>query len=425
MFRNSIRRLVPVKSTGSHLRRKCSTSSSATKNTTPSIEPVPVLPVSTKTIVETGNVEWKRLMFFRLIRIVRVAGLSYALYQAGYSAGLTNYAQNPVEVDKQLVDTVIASTGSKSANTNTLDINNVKRVAGRIVFAAKDLCQNNMEQADNQIIKLKSQIIDTNFKIADLKKIALQKKTENNVTHLLPVVEEVSIISLLALNTKANLEIMEMKIMAEKWAEASQKLNGNWDYFVIDNDAVNAFVTDLCPRKIFVFKGLLNLVSKHGNRAINDDELGMIIGHEISHLILSHNDSQRQLQLVLTSLQLLVLTFLDPVGFFSFFVDLLNYQIVQYISASYSRQHEEEADSLGIQIAAVACFDTKKGSQIFEKLAEIEKSRTSLFSGSNWNLTHPPSDERHIKMLLESDTHNRVQYGCSFYLDALRKIGLY
>jgi hypothetical protein len=55
---------------------------------------------------------------------------------------------------------------------------------------------------------------------------------------------------------------------------------------------------------------------------------------------------------------------------------------------------------IGIQIAAVACFDTKKGSQIFEKLAESEKSRTSLFSGSDWNHSHPPSDERHIKMLL-------------------------
>lgn len=88
-------------------------------------------------------------------------------------------------------------------------------------------------------------------------------------------------------------------------------------------------------------------------------------------------------------------------------------------------KYKNEYTYIGIQITAVACFDTKRGSQIFEKLAEIEKTRTSFFSGPNWNHSHPPSDERHIRMLLESDTHNRVQYGCSFYLDALRKIGLY
>jgi hypothetical protein len=84
--------------------------------------------------------------------------------------------------------------GSKSANTNALDIHNVKRVAGRIVFAAKDLCQNNREEADTQITKLRSQIIETNLQISDLKKIALKSKAES--THLLPVKEDVSIIGM-------------------------------------------------------------------------------------------------------------------------------------------------------------------------------------------------------------------------------------
>lgn len=197
---------------------------------------------------------------------------------------------------------------------------------------------------------MRSQIIETNKKISELKKIALRDKKDNIKTEplLSKTGDTVSISSLLALNAKAVGEIIMLTEVSKDWEKASQKMLGNWEYFVIEKETVNAFVTDLCPRKIFIFKGLLNLISNNKNRSFNDDELALIIGHEISHLILSHNDSQRQLALMLTSFQLLVLTFLDPVGFFSFFVDLLNYQIVQYISASYSRQHEEEADALGM-----------------------------------------------------------------------------
>jgi hypothetical protein len=47
------------------------------------------------------------------------------------------------------------------------------------------------------------------------------------------------------LNTKANLEIIDLRSQSDSWANASQKLNGNWEYFVIDNESVNAFVTGI------------------------------------------------------------------------------------------------------------------------------------------------------------------------------------
>ena len=63
---------------------------------------------------------------------------------------------------------------------------------------------------------------------------------------------------------------------------------------------------------------------------------------------------------------------MDPTeGLLSLFVmTCINY-IRNITSASNSRKHEKEADELGIQLAAMSCFDTRRAAKVFAKMYQF------------------------------------------------------
>jgi len=86
---------------------------------------------------------------------------------------------------------------------------------------------------------------------------------------------------------------------------------GNWSYVLISSPIPNAFVSAMLPQKIFVTTGLFDKFVK------NDDELAMILGHEVSHLIEAHFQKSNIAESCLRGLELVILM-LDPTeGFLS------------------------------------------------------------------------------------------------------------
>ena len=67
----------------------------------------------------------------------------------------------------------------------------------------------------------------------------------------------------------------------------------------------NAFVSEILPQKIFVTTGLFDKFVK------NDDELAMILGHEVSHLIEGHFSVSSYAESWIRGAEILVLM-LDP-----------------------------------------------------------------------------------------------------------------
>jgi Zn-dependent protease with chaperone function len=135
------------------------------------------------------------------------------------------------------------------------------------------------------------------------------------------------------------------------------------------------------------------------------DELALVLGHEISHLILGHSSSQNTLETSIRTIEILLLS-LDPTeGLLSLAFMTLLASLRSALGASYSREHEREADELGIKLTAMACFDTKEASVVFHKMhlqnlesgMEASSGRVGLLSFFD---THPPSDER-FRSLLE------------------------
>jgi Zn-dependent protease with chaperone function len=99
----------------------------------------------------------------------------------------------------------------------------------------------------------------------------------------------------------------------------------------------------------------------------------MILGHEISHLIQGHLSQSSLFESFLRGFEILVLM-LDPtdgllsLGLAAFFASSRD-----ALLAAKMRSHETEADDMGCMLAAMCCYDTKRGK--LDHLNELQASR--------------------------------------------------
>ena len=84
---------------------------------------------------------------------------------------------------------------------------------------------------------------------------------------------------------KIMVNIRDTERQIEYWRNCKKKLKGSWHIIVSDNKTPNAFVTEVCPRRIFVNSGIFDLIA-------TDDELAMVLSHEVSHLLCGHTQSK-------------------------------------------------------------------------------------------------------------------------------------
>ena len=130
----------------------------------------------------------------------------------------------------------------------------------------------------------------------------------------------------------------------------------------------------------------------------NEDEMALMLGHEVSHLMHGHLSDGNSLQMMLLALEVLLLS-MDPtegvlsLGFMAFLAKGRN-----ALSASNSREHEREADELGIKIATMACYDTSRATDVFQKIHkyDVEMMKThDVEKVTNFFDAHPPTLERY------------------------------
>jgi len=146
--------------------------------------------------------------------------------------------------------------------------------------------------------------------------------------------------------TLGRLKEMEGQLKEEIafWTSARKSMKGDWEVFVTDSSAANAFVSHLLPRKIFVCSGLITQLNP------TDDELGMVLCHEISHFILQHGKQATELDLVINMVRLGMSA---VIGFEWFWItDKVTEYVGELMKNSDSRECELEADVLGQQLAA-------------------------------------------------------------------------
>jgi predicted Zn-dependent protease len=162
-------------------------------------------------------------------------------------------------------------------------------------------------------------------------------------------------------------------------AKASHRPSLDWHFTIVDSPVVNAFAVP--GGFIYLTRGII----EHMN---NEAEFAAVLGHEIGHVTARHSVTQ------ISQGQLFNL----GLGLGSIFssrfrqVGGLAQMGLEVLMLKYSRDHERQADQLGLQYMAKCGYDPEQMSKFFQIFEGMrEESGQSI---PNWLSTHPSPPER-------------------------------
>jgi predicted Zn-dependent protease len=153
----------------------------------------------------------------------------------------------------------------------------------------------------------------------------------------------------------------------------------DYQFFVVRAPSINAFAVP--GGYVFVFSGLLA-------RAETEDELAGVLAHEIGHVHAHHVEREQAAGQVWTAAGLLgiLLAAVNPV------LGVGAMAAAQTAQLKFSREFEQEADFLGLRIAADAGFDPHSLGGFFGHL--LAESRLNPTGVPPYMLTHPVAEDR-------------------------------
>ena len=182
-----------------------------------------------------------------------------------------------------------------------------------------------------------------------------------------------------------------VNIVGQRLAHSSDLPNEEFKFFVIDDEAINAFTTGCC--NVYVNRGLLvNLNS--------EAELAGVLGHEIGHITARH-PARRQTRGVAASLGAMaaaILTGSNAIG------QLANIGAQAWMMG-YGRDNEMEADRLGLKYMMKAGYNPNsignvftmfQAGEKFERQRAAEEGREPRLYHGVFS-SHPSPDERAVQ----------------------------
>lgn len=166
-------------------------------------------------------------------------------------------------------------------------------------------------------------------------------------------------------------------IVAELGGSQSQ----GWEVNLFEINTPNAFA--LPGKKIGVNTGMLKIAS-------NQNQLAAVIGHEVGHVLARHGAERVSIGMATqTGTQLLQAITGNDSNTKKLAYALLGLGTKYGIALPYSRQHETEADLMGIKLMAKAGFDPQGSVQLWQNMA-----RAGGASPLEFMSTHPANQTR-------------------------------
>jgi len=156
----------------------------------------------------------------------------------------------------------------------------------------------------------------------------------------------------------------------------------NWEVVVFEDDSANAFA--LPGGYIGVHTGLLKI-------ATNQDQVATVLGHEVGHVIAEHsNERVSQSSLLSTGMQLgSVALEMGNVQYRNEIMQGLGLGAQYGVVLPFSRSHESEADTIGLDLMAKAGFNPKESVTLWENMSKAGSGATPEFLS-----THPAPTSR-------------------------------
>lgn len=179
-------------------------------------------------------------------------------------------------------------------------------------------------------------------------------------------------------------QVAQVRRVGERLAAAANKPNYRWEFNVIDDPSqINAFA--LPGGKVAVYSGLLNL-------GVSDAELAAVLGHEIGHVI-AHHSQERLSEQMGTNLILSVLSGSSRMSPQT--VQALDTAMGIGVGLPFERRQESEADLIGLDLMAKACYDPHAALSFWEKMM----AATRNLPRPPALLSNHPSDQSRIQAI--------------------------
>jgi predicted Zn-dependent protease len=176
---------------------------------------------------------------------------------------------------------------------------------------------------------------------------------------------------------------VEQQLARTQGVPATTRWDGfEWEVGVIESSEVNAFC--LPGGKIAVYTGIIPV-------ARNEHALAAIMGHEIAHALLRHGAERMAQQKLVQIGQMAASVSIGE-------MDPRQQQMVMAalgagarygLMLPFSRDHESEADRVGLMLTAAACYDPREAIGLWERMAEAGGGAPPEFMS-----THPSSGTR-------------------------------
>jgi len=193
--------------------------------------------------------------------------------------------------------------------------------------------------------------------------------------------------------TRQSAEVTAVGTRISKAVEKYMKDNGlsksiegyKWEFNVVDSKDVNAWC--MPGGKVVVYTGILPLTK-------DDAGLAVVMGHEIAHAIADHGNERMSQELAIQAAGMGLQLYMQqkPQQTQAIFMSAFGVGS-QLGTLAYSRQHELEADKLGLVFMAMAGYNPERAVSLWQEMAKLGGTKPLEF------LSTHPSDDRRIAQI--------------------------
>ncbi|MSP98309.1 MAG: M48 family peptidase [Betaproteobacteria bacterium] len=173
-------------------------------------------------------------------------------------------------------------------------------------------------------------------------------------------------------------QVERLRDIARKLIPPSARFNSDaqrwrWEVNLISSKSVNAFC--MPGGKIAFYTGIISALK------LTDDEVAVIMGHEVAHALLEHGRARMSEQ-VLKNVGVGVAAMVFNLGQVS--ASVLSQAANVAITLPFSRHHETDADLVGMELAARAGYDPRAAANVWRKMSQLGGGQPPQFLS-----THP------------------------------------
>ena len=173
--------------------------------------------------------------------------------------------------------------------------------------------------------------------------------------------------------------------------------NFKWEFNLVKDQQVNAFC--MPGGKIVVYEGLMKL-------AKTDNELAVVLGHEVAHAVAKHSNERMSQQLAAKyGAKILTSSLSNKSQTIQGLASNVYGLGAQYgLMLPFSRKHESEADYMGLVFMTIAGYDPGVAINFWKKMSLSSKGQIPEF------LSTHPSDATRINAIYKAIPEIRRKY---------------